>query len=455
MKIPNLVAGLAAAASLPAADLPELVLPAGVGVNIHFNRGHEKDLDLIAAAGIRVVRMDLGWAGIERQKGEYDWSAYDELTTHLEQRGLRALYILDYSNPLYEETVVTRDPLTGREQRDTASPQRPESVAAFARWAAAAAERYRGRRVIWEIWNEPNIFFWKPKPDVRQYNALALATCRAVRAVDPRATIVGPATSEIPLQFLEEHFACGILEHLDAVSVHPYRNYARPPETAAEEYAKLRELIARYAPPAKKHLPILSGEWGYASHTRGVSLQTQAAFAARQQLANLLAGVPVSIWYDWKNDGPDPAEREHNFGLVNADRSPKPAYLALKTLTSELAGYRLERRLDLGAEPDYALLFSRRGQPDKLVVWTTGEPHAAALEVQLGARARVGAVAGLGGRFGVSAEGFKTGQGPILESTSPAGSEPAQSLRLERKQLGFDLGPLPLYLTLEGVRLAR
>ena len=158
------VAIVCSAATLVASDLPRLTVPEGVGVNIHFTRGHEQDLDLIAAAGFKVARMDFGWAGIERAKGQYDWSAYDELTANLAKRGLRALYILDYSNPLYEESVVTRNPVSGEEHRDTASPQHPESVAAFARWAAAAAERYRGRRVIWEIWNEPNITFWKPKP---------------------------------------------------------------------------------------------------------------------------------------------------------------------------------------------------------------------------------------------------------------------------------------------------
>ena len=40
------------------AEIPEPVLPAGVGVNIHFVTGHEKDLDLIAAAGFKFVRMD-------------------------------------------------------------------------------------------------------------------------------------------------------------------------------------------------------------------------------------------------------------------------------------------------------------------------------------------------------------------------------------------------------------
>src|SRR6266404_2666600 len=58
----------------PAPPAPPLVFPDGVGVNIHFTRGHARDLDMIAAAGFKFVRMDFGWAGIERQKGEYDWA---------------------------------------------------------------------------------------------------------------------------------------------------------------------------------------------------------------------------------------------------------------------------------------------------------------------------------------------------------------------------------------------
>ena len=38
--------------------------------------------------------------------------------------------------------------------------------------------------------------------------------------------------------------------------------------------------------------------WGYSSNTKGVSLAQQADFIARQQLSNLLNGVPLSIWYD-------------------------------------------------------------------------------------------------------------------------------------------------------------
>ena len=94
-----------------------------------------------------------------------------------------------------------------------------------------------------------------------QYTALALATARALREADPNATIIGPATSEVPLKFLEEFFAAGALAHLDAVSVHPYRPYQKAPETAVEDYARLRALIEGHAPtPEKKRMPLISGE---------------------------------------------------------------------------------------------------------------------------------------------------------------------------------------------------
>jgi hypothetical protein len=373
---------LALPAALGAAPLPPPVIPQGVGVNIHFTTGHERDLDMIAAAGIRWVRMDFHWADIERARGRFDWSAYDELTANLEKRGLGALYILDYSNPLYEETVTSTNPITGKPHSTTAAPRRPESIAAFARWAAAAAQRYAGRKVLWEIWNEPNIHFWPPAPNVTNYTALALATAAAIRALEPDAVVLAPATSGFPWDFLEAFLKSGILAHLGGVTVHPYRPYAQPPESAGADFAKLRALVDRHAPPERKgRIPVLSGEWGYATHSRGVSLETQAAFVARQQLANLLHGVPLSIWYDWKNDGPDPAEREHNFGLVQSDLQPKPAYHALRTLTRELNGFRIARRHEAGRETDYVLVCTNALGQTKLAAWTTATPHAAVLRL--------------------------------------------------------------------------
>lgn len=364
---------------LRANDIPGLTIPDGAGVNIHFTRGHERDLDLIAAAGFKFVRQDFFWGSIEQQKGVYDWSEYDELVANLDQRGMHAYFILDYSNPLYEGEETSTNPVWHTVERTTIAPQHPDSVAAFARWAAAAAKHFHDRGVIWEIWNEPNSNFWQPGSNVGQYCTLALATCRAIREEEPEATIVGPATSGLPRDFLESVCKSGLLEYFDAVSVHPYRAPHQVPESAAKDLARLRALIKQYAPPGKQDMPILSGEWGYSSNTKGVTLERQAQFIVRQQLSNRLCGVPVSIWYDWKNDGDDPAENEHNFGTVRSDFTPKPAYLAVQTLTRELAGCNLARRLDTGNTNDYVLLYTNTAGAFKLAAWTIAADHPVSL----------------------------------------------------------------------------
>src|SRR5581483_1483628 len=289
------------------AELPKPVLPDGVGVNIHFVTGHARDLDLIKAAGFKWIRMDFAWESIARKKGEYKWSAYDELTKNLEKRGLHAIYILDYSNPLYEEKVESRNGQhTDIVQHDTASPQHPESIAAYGRWAVAAARHCHGRHIIWEIWNEPNGYFWKPGPDAAQYTALALATAKTVRGAEPAATIIGPALATFQPPFMETYLKSGVLKYIDAVSVHPYRDSSKPPETARSGYESLQAVIHNCAAEQKtKDVPIISGEWGYTSKIGGVSPEKQAAFLVRQQLFNLLSNVRLSIWYDWQNDGPD------------------------------------------------------------------------------------------------------------------------------------------------------
>ena len=401
------------------AGMPRLQCPDGIGVNIHFVGGHERDLDLIAAAGFKFIRMDFSWSGTERTKGHYNWDGYDELTANLEKRGLRALYILDYSNSLYEDTITSVDPIGGKEVTAIASPRKPDSVAAFARWAAAAAEHYRGRGILWEIWNEPNISFWKPQPDVRDYATLTLATCRAIRQADPQATILAPASSGFPWPFFESLFQAGALEHLDAVSVHPYRNYSQGPETAAADYLRLRALVERYAPPHKKSLPIISGEWGYATHDKGVSLDVQAAFIARQQLSNLYLGIPVSIWYDWKNDGTDAEYNEHNFGTVTHDLQPKPAYRAVQTLTSQLQGYRIARRLSTENADAWVLLCVDAAGNQKLAAWTTGQPAKIRLALGLASGDDVSVVDGLG---------------------------QALQVGVDQGQLELDLRPLPQYI---------
>ena len=278
---------------------------------------------MIAAAGFGFVRMDFFWGHVERVKSKYDFAGYDKLVEALSARGIRILFILDYGNKLYGNELA----VATEEQRQ-----------AFARFAAAAAAHFKGRGVLWELWNEPNISqFWCPQPNVDDYMALAKATLPGSSPADPQATIIAPATATIDMRFLEVCFQRGLLELVDGVSVHPYRG--GPPETVAGEYERLRALVARYAPKGKRNIPILSGEWGYT--VTEMPPEKQGQYLLRQFLVNLLNGVPLSIWYDWHDDGQNSKDVEHNFGTVTWDYKPKPAYHAAQTLIKELRGYRV------------------------------------------------------------------------------------------------------------------
>ncbi|MGD8501119.1 MAG: cellulase family glycosylhydrolase, partial [Phycisphaerales bacterium] len=224
-------------------------IPNGFGVNINF-RGESRDLDLISEARFKFVRMDLAWSDVEHTKGAHDFekSGYDALTKGCTERGIRILYIIDYSNTLYESDRSVRTE-TGRK--------------AFADFAEVAAEKRAGKGILWEVWNEPNIEqFWRSQPSAEDSCRLVEETAPRIRKADPTGLVVAGATSQVSLGWLEGCFKKGLLKWIDVLSVHPYRS--QPPETVIGDYAGLRQLIKRYAPPGAV-MPVISGEWGYSN----------------------------------------------------------------------------------------------------------------------------------------------------------------------------------------------
>ena len=349
-------------------------VPEGFGVNIHFTDPRPGEIKMLSEAGFRWVRMDLKWDLTEKERGRYDFSDYDRLVAALDPYKIHTLFILDYGNPLY----------------DNGAPPRTEATRqAFARWAVAVAKHFAGRGALWEVYNEPNhSLFWPPQPNAQEYVALALAVGHAFRASVPEEKLIGPATSEIDFDFLESCFKAGLLEYWSAVSIHPYRR--SDPETAAQDYCRLREMIKTYTGTARspkskvqsREVPIISGEWGYSSVWRGLSDEKQGELLARTWLTNVANNISLSIWYDWRDDGLTPNEPEHHFGTVfnsyHDNREPvydaKPAYLAAKTLTTFFSGYRFEKRLEAGGPNDYVLVF-RKGSELRVAAWTTSGNH--------------------------------------------------------------------------------
>jgi len=336
-------------------EFPEVFIPDGIGVNIHFTGAPSKDIMLMKDANIKLIRADLTWTSVEKKKQEYDFTRYDQLIDTLEKQGTRILFILDYSNRLYgtEKSIKTEKQRNG-----------------FASFAAKAAERYKGRGVIWEIWNEPNFLrFWGEEPNVDDYMALVKVTCSAIRKVDPSCKIVAPALLGCAaVGFIKKCAERGLFEVVDGVSVHPYGEGG--PEWVLDCYRDLRLLIDEYTPRGKTKPRILSSEWGWGLKyldmdvigKEGAELK-QAAYLTRRFCSEALAGVACGIYYKW---------RENNHGLIRNNHSLKPSYTAFKVINEQLTGFCDKvSRLEISNNDTFFIIVFEGKAGKKLVLWCT------------------------------------------------------------------------------------
>ena len=126
-----------------------------------------------------------------------------------------------------------------------------------AKWAALIAaftnhliERYGKDEVekwYFEVWNEPNIDFWNGKPQQETYFQLYDLTAKAVKQVDSKLRVGGPATAQAA--WVGDFIAHCTQNHVpfDFVSTHVYGN-----DTAQDVFGKSmqiarRDMVARAA----------------------------------------------------------------------------------------------------------------------------------------------------------------------------------------------------------------
>jgi len=212
------------------------------GSNIHWTHENAEGEAAMYAKAFKVARMDMTWESIERSVGVYDFTPYDELLSTMRAHAIRPYWILDYGNSLYPPSAGS-----------SKSCNTVSCIAAFGKFAAAAAEHFHGNDIIWETVNEPNGMGGDNATDL---TALALAAAPGFAAF--HETFVGPTCAGMDFPYMEKAFAAGILHAYTNVSVHPYR--AGPPESVLEDWATLASLISKYSPASPKTM--IDGEWG-------------------------------------------------------------------------------------------------------------------------------------------------------------------------------------------------
>ncbi|WP_185753280.1 hypothetical protein [Stutzerimonas stutzeri] len=348
--------------------------PFVVGVCAHeLHRGDPsgRAYAMMRDAGITSVRTDAHWAYVERQpnqlKIEPSWRRYLKETA---RHGLNTQFILGYGNQHH-----------GGGEKPRTEPVR----AAFNRYVNHLSEAFKGQVAYYEIWNEWDVEDPRDPRFTQDYARLIADAAGIVRQRDPAAKVLAGA---VTTQGIESGFALrllenGLMQSVDGLSLHPYvhcRGWRRnTPEAWIDWMAEVDKELTR---AAGRPVPLYLTEMAWPSHQGacGIDENLQAAYLARAFfLARTLPSIRGMWWYDFRNDGTDRTEREHNFGLVRQDFTPKPAYRVLTAVSDIVANYRFIGR-DENSDGDVVALRFARGEDELLVAWSAGKPRNLELE---------------------------------------------------------------------------
>jgi hypothetical protein len=161
------------------------------------------------------VRTDRGtWPVIEESEDDYDFSVLDRIVGLHESYGYATLLNISGGNPIY----------TGEWNYPPIS---TEELSAFGRYITALANHYKNRKVMFEIWPEPEMAIWSYRPltALEWANILSVASDR-IKSVDPAITVVSGGVLNTDFRFFMDVKYYGGFDNIDVIGTHGWNTYS-------------------------------------------------------------------------------------------------------------------------------------------------------------------------------------------------------------------------------------
>lgn len=355
------------------------------GVHSHPQRWNARDkrLEAYAAglAGIKVLRADAQWRSIQPKSPlQWDFRDFDETVAIYEAQGIEIATLLG-APPTWAKSPDWK-PL-----HPNFNGEFLPRTDAYCEYLRRVAERYRGRVRFYEQLNEPDLAAFN-NFSAEEYVALFNAGSTALRNGDPAARLLtgGFATMRVlpasnAPDYIEKALK-GMSGRFDIHAHHEHGTFDRYKRLIDGPFLALRRKLGVTAP------------W-YANETAVNSVggreKEQAADLWRKLIFSWSRGAIGYNWYDLRNDGFDPDNGEHNYGLLTHDFQPKMAFVAYNTLTGLLKEQRFQRQIpvrdgiwlfafDNGARQLLAG-FGEEGASSRLLLLETDATEAEAIDI--------------------------------------------------------------------------
>ncbi len=316
--------------------------PWGMGLYLYRygsdQQNREKAAELASKAGIKWTREEFNWEHIEPEPGKFNFEYYDLIVNTANKYGISVYGLLCYWTSWTEPYTL-------------------KGIEDFVRFTEVTVNHFKDRVKFWEIYNEPNIFFWQGPEEL--YPELVKKCYEAIKRADPDAKVLAISTSGIDNDFID--FCLKANTPFDILTIHPYRRNLDEVKFISELKKTAQQVQNR---------PVWITEMGWSTHLwKDVTTERdQALLFARCYLSAIASGDVQNIsWYDFRNDGDDLFYFESNFGVIRQDFSQKPALRACANICRNLADKNIQIRTDFG---ENIIAFQ---QGNTLTLWSAKE----------------------------------------------------------------------------------
>jgi len=331
-----------------------------VGLVVHFNQGetlnHLADLKNL---GVKWVRDEESWGGVEKQKGKYTWpTKRKKRLKFYKENDIGVIFALTYAA---NKNVYPDDPYN------------PKGFGAYA-VAAARLHKEAGVDVVLEIFNEPHNFGLMKKyggkwygsadcPWIDHYIKMANEAIKQTKAYDSKIKLI---TDEDVWTNHYWYLAGNLDKRLDGFAIHPYTFHGHTPGPEKAHFGQgtegwmkgwtiidgdrsmrslMRRLRAEYLEKIGRPMEMYITEWGHPVGGKGYKKGEKmteddiAAYLPRAYMSGVAAGARVVCWHVSQDMGDGP------MGLIRNDQTKRKSYYALKTMVEQLGEYRMIKQL--------------------------------------------------------------------------------------------------------------
>ena len=285
----------------------------------------------ISQLGVSRARIQSGWARTEQKKGKYDYAWLDEIVDGITSQNVKPWMCLGYGNPLYSSEITLGAKLFTDEP----------TMKAWEKYVETTVARYKGKVVLWEVWNEPNQKVNKANPST--YTNLLVKTCEAIRRVDPDAQIAAFALASVDAGYLSH--VLNDLKKMNKTDLFTHvslHKYYENPDDCDYDFLTLRKIIHDFNP----EIIVFQGEsgcpskleWTHALKHLPFDEYIQAKTVLRRMCCDFVIGQACSIFTLTDLVYPD---MQQSFGLLRTGldfkvKYKKPSFYAVRNLVNLL-----------------------------------------------------------------------------------------------------------------------